>query len=1681
MSDISYDAFSTPVQPQQPQPVPEQAAGDWDDFSTPVQPQQQAAPAEPVAESNPYDSFSAPVSPEPASVKQQALDTTALTPTDAQEQEGKPGAFNSVTRGYGALEVGFGLGRDLLGMESDPEQTIDRIIAGRKTIESAPPPRELLELRNRFEEMGNWEYAQELVTNPSLALSLIGESLPGMGLSVAGGAVGAIGGTALAGPGGGLRGGLAGMGVGSGLAEFGSHMSNKLLEYGVDFTKDGDELREQIRNALKNPQFREEALREASTRAAIIGAIDALTGKAASTVARRFATVPGATMRDKVVGGVAGLGTEMVGAGVGEAAAGGIAQGELDFKEIFTESFLEGVVGGPTLAMTTALEARYRKGKEVVDTPTLEEMQKSVEVLSAEENKPTSVKEIEELEANIRFADPNEEVDYDIDESETVFNFSEEGALQVVNPDRGVEAIANPLPKPMQDPRTPEGAVSPRILNFEKNKKEVGVRIFKTVNAVAKKIGMPQVKVIIHESTPPGIPSSLAGWVIGGGKGPIVPGSNKTHPGYGRDLNVVLDNMLSPEHVWSVAMHELGHLIHHNHVKKNNSFMQMAVDAYTEWHMRQNPTDLLGKVVARRNSFAKATLHDPNFYKRTLEYLASHDPQFHKYWMGFKEFFAEQVARYATTDAKPLTPLDKLFSALAKDLTQASQEFLINIPPEYIPYEGATVEAEPGIQDILNQIFASINPPGRDVLAEINAKTMRENATYLGSNATPQTTLTRSMRDIGHVMFTQHGIALPEGFKKAMAQVDRFGWFSKWMMALQHVAKRNLGIAPLQRYAELVKQFNLYRNTIIDDATQTLHKWNALSVKQSELLSQYIDWYMNMDYRSAQQKQRGVVRLPTAQEQVDKINSLGMGNSTFAVFGEMKKNFNKMLDRYKAILYQQARKITDPSVQAARLEQIDKMILNFYQTPYFPAMRFGSFTISIRNDQNEVVEFITAETRRDQQRINKQMQKDYPETQGYTVRLSKLDDEQKMLFGLPPGLLDSIENKLSLSDSQREILSDLRFEYSPSRSFRHRLRRKKLVPGYSHDFKRAFSSYFFHGANFFSKAKFQDDMQATIEAVKESNPDAYDATKRKEIAAFMEDHYNELMNPTLAHMWPRAFVFMWALGFSAAAASLNLTQNVLTTAPYLASIFGDVKAGAEMLRVMRGLQTYYTQGRIDASSDMEMKAIALAIKNGTITEQAGPELAGTAEARNAESFAGRNTAIGRGLRLFQEAGSWLFRLSEQFNRRVAFRAAYRLTLDNPNNDKLHAILVERELEYKQLIEEGWPVDHARAFVVATHTVDTTQYNYIASARPRVMRGEMANLLVFKTFLLNTLYFIWNNPSAGGRTLLALAFMGGAMGMPGMEDLKEIIRAVGYRAFGKDYDVEKEARKLIIHLTESEEVADLAMHGVSRTGWGMPALMDTMGAHVGLDIPAPELDRSAAVSMGRVLPMNPAALFTPNADRDPNRAIADNVQQAAGAAYGVGFNLYKFLTDTQLGWDDPKRWERAMPRALRGASKAYRAYTDEKLTARDGSTIVKFNPQDTEHMMEIIAMAGGYNTRRESLQWDRIIAASEAIAYWDMRRTALLRQLDQRISLEDDYGRQSVIKDIQNFNRMLPKFAKGKRITRETIKMSLANKRRSRAFKEAGSDPIKSNRPIRAYINSLYPNAVEVKKPSKPDE
>ena len=188
-------------------------------------------------------------------------------------------------------------------------------------------------------------------------------------------------------------------------------------------------------------------------------------------------------------------------------------------------------------------------------------------------------------------------------------------------------------------------------------------------------------------------------------------------------------------------------------------------------------------------------------------------------------------------------------------------------------------------------------------------------------------------------------------------------------------------------------------------------------------------------------------------------------------------------------------------------------------------------------------------------------------------------------------------------------------------------------------------------------------------------------------------------------------------------------------------------------------------------------------------------------------------------------------------------------------------------------------------------------------------------------------------------------------------------------------------------------------------------------------------------------------------------------------------MYKALMNHKLDWDDTKRWERAMPRAVANMAKAWRVGTSGQETRTDGSQLVQYDVRDTQQMAEVFGIAAGYTPYRQTLERERDQALYDASKFWDIRRQDLMRQFGNAVLGKDKDEITKVREAVRNFNKTLPSEARGKAITSEGLTKSIENTAENRARRAQGIPAKNSDVPIqREMVDKIYPDSQRKLKP-----
>jgi hypothetical protein len=933
------------------------------------------------------------------------------------------------------------------------------------------------------------------------------------------------------------------------------------------------------------------------------------------------------------------------------------------------------------------------------------------------------------------------------------------------------------------------------------------------------------------------------------------------------------------------------------------------------------------------------------------------------------------------------------------------------------------------------------------------------------------------------------GANIPPAVAALPAHAARMNWLMKWAFGIERVTDKNLHVEPVVRYSERVRDMRLDVNQILDAATRIAKSWRGLG-GQKENLAAFINDVANMNYRTPAEVTAGTARHPTAAEVQTLIAKHKLSSEAFGVFKRQRDFFHIFLDQVRADAIERAKRnlATQPTKLINKTNEINAQFTQILAKPYFPFTRFGRHFIQVKNAAGDVLFFQTYERRGLQSAVAVQQAEfkklNKAKLPGEKVTFGVLPETAVPFIGLPSELLEGIETQLSLTGGQRDAMRMLRMEISPATRFAHRFKSRDYTPGYSDDALRAFSRFAFHGARYYGRTKYKWALEGAITDLKRMALVGND-NKLGAVADYMEDHLkNTVMDTRGDFGLLKGAIFLWTFGYSVAGATLNLSQMIVTH-HFLASRFGgtglgDIRSQAALVKAMTNVKNFYKRGEYAKMTHFEGRAFDYAIKTGRITESQAAELAGLAQGEGLLGLG--NSQVARGFQKIMEKGTWLFETAEQINRRVTFRAALDLAKKHPNSKAEREAIVKYADELRDLINGSYNgatgtmnPSEAKAVITAIHVVEQTQFVYAKENRARFMRGPvLGTIFVFKTFLIQMLQLLGNNKATMlPRMLLTLFALGGLMGLPGAEDAEDIANLVGKQLYGKDFKLQLWIRQMLRDMGQGE-YSEVALHGLARKGFGVPAVLDMMGISS-----APVLDRSKAVGMGRILPFELGKLVDPG--KDVNRAISEQTQRASGAVFSVGFNLYKALQDVQAGasMGDIKTWEKAMPRAASSVTRAMRAYSEGRERGRGGPnsapTIVPYDIRDTEQMAEIIALAAGYMPLRQALKWDVVMAEAEVKSKVTFEREIIMKQRFEALMGKDSREIESTRQAIVQFNKELPSHLRGYAITGESHDASMEGRLRAKQARDADIPVQLRDKPIKDYIRSLFPDAVDARR------
>lgn len=1097
--------------------------------------------------------------------------------------------------------------------------------------------------------------------------------------------------------------------------------------------------------------------------------------------------------------------------------------------------------------------------------------------------------------------------------------------------------------------------------------------------------------------------------------------------------------------------------------------MDLIQQAYTrELHVSRSMT----KTAALARVFAHPIL------QRTLDERGPKDALY-----NFEEWLFQQISRVLVDPQTPIGPLQKFLTKAAHSILSMLNKVakLIGAPYESDPAKG---KAASEVQLWIEKLAArgrngNVDDPflSETTRAAVQASILANKDALKGWNLeyvteTPQRASTVQVRKLLEYV-PKDAIDDRKKLEGLLASADRHNTVLEWLLGIHQLADLNGHIEPLRRYTSLTRAMEddaLSWATMADERIRQAQQLPKDQQRGIWGLMNDLDQMVYLDPKKLKDKTQRA-RWPTADELLVLVRKHGLTKEAFEVYKNIRTDYLSFLTQLEITAIKNAEEtVTDPALLKEKVDAVSGQVAQLRSAPYFPHMRFGKYIVTVKDDGGKVKFFAAFDTKAQRDNALPEITRTWNVPKTNLIVADEMSPHMQQFQGLPKFALEEVKKALGLdaevlTESQkkdRDALEGLTFDSAPINSFRHNLAERTNVPGYSMDGLRAYATYFARSARFVARMGYSHRLHEAIRDVRRTaSPISKDSRTR--IADYMQQHLESEMNPVAEYAAVRAVGFMWYFAFTPAAAFVNLSQVPMVTYPYLASKFPAVKRGigGNALSVLnqnvRAMSDWIKgKGQLDGP---KQEALDEAMANRVIDDGFAQELAAVSQGGTLS----RTIADGKfaqNIRRMAQLSVYPFASAERFNRSVTFRTAWDLALANPDNPWVKEALSKNAEEANRLrIDRGWSDVHISAYIYAAQAVRETQFEYSRWARPKIMAGGRGVLFMFKTYLQNMLFFMFrSNRGTQVRFMLLLFATAGLMGMPGAEDAEKLARWLA-RRMGFEINPQLFVRRMLVEYAGGT-APDILLHGASRVGFGIPAALN------GLGVPAGSADLSGSLSMGRLIPGLSAGLN--NDASNFAELLGDVTREVAGPVLGVPFALYQSVVDHSLPADDPKRWERAMPRALRDVTRSSRYLAEQRERDTRGATVAQFDPNDISDQMDALAVGLGFQPTQVTRQWDAIEAQREVQMYWKGQRKLLMDSFARASRLKDVEGIQDSRTAIKEFNKDVP-YGKMK-ITQESLQKSLAARKRERTAKETRTPVAKSLQGVSREVQELFPEA-----------
>jgi hypothetical protein len=1042
-----------------------------------------------------------------------------------------------------------------------------------------------------------------------------------------------------------------------------------------------------------------------------------------------------------------------------------------------------------------------------------------------------------------------------------------------------------------------------------------------------------------------------------------------------KDFIIVYDSSRTLEQNIETIAHELGHVVQITAYDNASSDVKAAIqEEYEKWFKANKGKTARDMVRATRNRVTaqEAIIYPPEyrFSGKDLEY-----------WTSFSEWFADNVSKWATTNKKPMTVVQKFFADIARKIRKIVSEITGN---KFVPNKAvADFLDKMGPEDI-SAWLKSDTMPGMRTNYMLNAvgnrvknlPSLTRNVYEAVRNILDSTRITDNMRS-GIYAF----LSLPQ-------QVQLFAKELPKLRDLLNVV--NVRASSLKDRKEVLDRNVRKWNDVISDKTQKMRDdFYRIAHESTRLVG--ADGRMGIDFNDPAEANNPLTK---------EFNALPADLKK--VYFEMLQSYKDMSDEYLKLISKNLSK------RAAR--KLERQMAQKRLKVYLPLFREGDYWLRYQDQNNETVVMSFKSNREREMAIKEAVAAGIPRTA--MQEFARVEGAFQQAGGGPFffGILDELD-KRGAPQATKRALFEMYLDLIPAQSVRQQYRTRDGYKGYESDLMNVYATVASRMANQLTNLEYIPEIDKVYSEIEQEAKTAAAQSKNLAINKLMQnlelqmDYLRDPANSPLVNTLS-SFSYYWYIIGNVSTALINLTQLPMVVYPMLAGKYGNVDA----TKAMADAQKQYMKGGWDndnipggakrfpsdfsfgiglpANSPLK-KLYDAAVRQSAIRRSTGYDVI---EGRK-QNY-GMGDYIGLKAKTEQILG-WVFQNSERYNREITLIAAFNL----------------------EMKKNGGKVDEA--INTAIDFINDTHGTTLTETSPRVFQSGFGKVaFTFKNFAQTMIYLQAKllRDAVKGETrevqkLAAKQFLGisamaftfaGIQGMP-FFGAGTVMADILHDILGDEdepWSAAAAVRGSVNTIANKGPVNELLMADIaSRTGFANLLWKD---------------DDKRIEEVGPIL-------FA--------------MEQIFGPSYAAAMGIFRGYKDYKEGHYD-RAVEAVTPSFIRNNLKMYRYYTEGALTRDKKVLYDDFNKY--ELFMQSLGFTPVEVARRSEIAGDK----AKKINDLENRKKALLdRMYLARIS-EDDEGKKEAKAAIDKFNENETVKQYGMRITPESI-ISSYNTRRSR--------------------------------------